>query len=128
MELTNVEYFPPPCKAWQHFLTVSEPFCETFLFLLPNQGQVDHPTLSDPLLFSFVPESGNLRLSVDRVEGGAPLQTTLADGKIQSFQTFMTGEAFALFSQHSVLRLTLVNSEAATITGLAVAHLSSDGD
>ncbi|MDF2375017.1 MAG: 2-dehydro-3-deoxygalactonokinase [Verrucomicrobiales bacterium] len=32
---------------------------------------------------------------------------TLADGKIQSFQTFMTGEAFALLSQHSVLRLTL---------------------
>jgi hypothetical protein len=109
-------------------LTVSEPFCETFVFLLSKQGQVDHPTLSDPLLFSFLPESGNLRLSVDRVEGGAPLQTTLADGKIQSFQTFMTGEAFALFSQHSVLRLTLVNSEAATITGLAVAHLSSDGD
>ena len=96
--MTSVEYFPPCRKIGKQILTVSGPFGETFIFLPPEQGQVAHPALSDPLLFSLVPESGKLRLSVDRVEGGA------------------------------TLRLTLVDTEAATIAGLAVAHLSSDGD
>ncbi len=51
---------------------------------------------------------------------------TITDGRIQSFQTFMTGEAFALLTQHSVLRLTLATEgwdEAAYLEGL---HSSID--
>lgn len=52
--MTSVEYFPPCRKIGKQILTVSGPFGETLIFLPPEQGQVDHPTLSDPLPLSFV--------------------------------------------------------------------------
>ena len=53
---------------------------------------------------------------------------TVRQGKIQHFQTFMTGEFFAVLSQHSILARTLVTDAAFNEAAFVQAvHLAQDG-